>query len=37
MKLAKNPIFSSQFQHIYKDFVICFEIYISYFLAAEND
>ena len=35
MRLTKTG-FSSLFQQIYGDFVICFEIHV-YFLASEND
>ena len=36
IKLTKKPCFSSLFQQIYGDFVICIEIYV-YFLASEDD
>ena len=36
MRLTKNLFSSSLFQHVYGDFVICFEINV-YILTSEND
>ena len=36
MKLTRNPCFSSLFQQIYGDFVICFDMYIPLLLKMIN-